>query len=77
MYFYLSGIKLTWGSLYCDLLFVCTYLYVSGIALYLGFFVLSLQILSRILNKDLRRALRKVLLYYVRLLLYQSLCTKY
>jgi hypothetical protein len=62
MYFYLSGIKLTWGSLYCDLLFVCTYLYDSGIALYLGFLVIFLQILRRILKKDLRRELRKVLL---------------
>ena len=55
MYFYLSGIKLTWGSLYWDLLFVCMYSYVSGIALYLGFLVISLQIIRRILKKDLRR----------------------
>jgi hypothetical protein len=62
MYFYLSSIKLTWGSLYWDLLFVCTYLYVSGIALYLGFLVIPLQNLRKILEKDLRRELRKVLL---------------
>jgi hypothetical protein len=48
--------------LYCNLLFVCTYLYVSGIALYLGFFVVLHQILRWILEKDLRRELRKVLL---------------
>jgi hypothetical protein len=62
MYFYLSGIKLTWGSLYWDLLSVSTYLYVSDIALYLGSLVIPLQILRRILMKDLKRELRKVLL---------------
>jgi hypothetical protein len=62
MYFYLSGIKLTWGSRYWDLLSASTYLYVSGIALYLGSLVIPLQILRRIPKKDLRMELKKVLL---------------
>jgi len=62
MYFYLTGIKLTWGSLYWDLLSVSTYLYVSDIALYLGSIDILLQISRRDLKKDFRRELKKVLL---------------
>jgi len=57
---------------------VCLYVFVRlWYCFILGSFVVLHQILRRILGKDLRRELRKVLLQYVRLLLYQSLCTKY
>ena len=62
MYFYLSGIKYTWGSLYQNLPLISMYLYASSIALYLGSLVIPLQILRRILKKDLKRELKKILL---------------
>jgi hypothetical protein len=55
MYFYLSGIKYTWGSLYQNLPLISMYLYASGIALYLGSLVIPLQILRRILKKGFKK----------------------
>jgi cytochrome bd-type quinol oxidase subunit 1 len=51
-------------------------LYATGIAFNMGSLVIPLQILRRLLEKDLRRELKKVLLQYVWLLLDMSLALR-